>query len=72
MVGLVYGALVWLLMDGVVLPLSQARVTPPTAPWFWLQLLTHPLVVGLPIVRVLAGDPERSPSPVALAAREDG
>ena len=53
-VGLLYGALVWLLMDGLVLPLSRARATPPTAAWFWLQLLTHPFLVGLPIVWVLA------------------
>jgi hypothetical protein len=60
-VGLVYGALVWLLMDGVVLLLSRARVTPPTAPWFWIQLLTHPVIVGLPIVRVLAGTTRERP-----------
>ncbi|MGZ6140897.1 MAG: hypothetical protein ACXWLA_09485 [Myxococcaceae bacterium] len=54
-VGLVYGALVWLVMDWLVLPLSRARTTPPTALWFWLQLLTHPFLVGLPIVGVLAG-----------------
>lgn len=54
-VGLIYGALVWLVMDWLVLPLSHARSTPPTALWFWLQLLTHPLLVGLPIVWLLAG-----------------
>lgn len=52
-VGLVYGVLVWLLMDGVVLPLSRARVTSPLAPWFWIQLVMHPLVVGLPIATLL-------------------
>jgi hypothetical protein len=51
--GLVYGAAVWLLMDGVVLPLSRARATPVTAPWFWIQLATHPFVVGLPISLML-------------------
>jgi hypothetical protein len=54
-VGLVYGVLVWLAMDSVVLPLSRAPATPPTALWFWLQLLTHPFLVGLPIVGILAG-----------------
>jgi hypothetical protein len=58
-VGLAYGALVWLLMDGVVLPLSRARVTPPTAPWFWIQLFTHPVVVGLPIVWIVSGASQR-------------
>ncbi|HZJ55210.1 MAG TPA: hypothetical protein VFD38_13810 [Myxococcaceae bacterium] len=53
LVGLLYGAAVWLLMDGVVLPLSRARVTPPTVPWFWIQLATHPFVVGLPIALIL-------------------
>jgi len=53
-VGLAYGALVWLLMAFVVLPLSRARVPSPTTPWFWVQLATHPFVVGLPIVGILA------------------
>ena len=52
--GLVYGAAVWLVMDGLVLPLSRAKVVPPTVPWFWIQLATHPLVVGLPIALILA------------------
>lgn len=64
MAGLVYGAMVWLLMDGVVLPLSRARVTPVTAPWFWIQLATHPFVVGLPIALIL-GRAGRSSSVVA-------
>ncbi|RPH71683.1 MAG: hypothetical protein EHM78_06390 [Myxococcaceae bacterium] len=51
--GFVYGAAVWLLMDGVVLPLSRARVVPPTIPWFWIQLAMHPFVVGLPIALIL-------------------
>ena len=55
LVGLAYGAAVWLLMDGVVLPLSRARVTPLTAPWFWIQLATHPFVVGLPIALIVGG-----------------
>ena len=66
LVGVVYGAVVWLLMDGVVLPLSRARVTSPTAPWFWIQLATHPLVVGLPIALILRGA-EPSPAPLAPA-----
>jgi hypothetical protein len=51
--GLGYGAVVWLLMDGVVLPLSRAHATPVTAAWFWIQLATHPFVVGLPIALIL-------------------
>ena len=53
MAGLVYGAVVWLLMDCVVLSLSRARFVPPTVPWFWIQLATHPFVVGLPISLIL-------------------
>jgi hypothetical protein len=59
--GLIYGAVVWLLMDGVVLPLSRARVTPPTAPWFWIQLATHPFVVGLPIALILTRGARSAP-----------
>ena len=65
--GLIYGAVVWLLMDGVVLPLSRARVTPVTAPWFWIQLATHPFVVGLPIALIL-GRAGRSSAVVEEAA----
>jgi hypothetical protein len=68
-VGLLYGALVWLVMDWLVLPLSRARTTPPTALWFWLQLLTHPLLVGLPIVGMLAG---HLPRRVAASTRGGG
>ena len=53
LVGLVYGAVVWLLMDSIVLPLSRASFVPPTHPWFWIQLATHPFVVGLPIALIL-------------------
>ena len=51
--GLLYGALVWLGMDFIVLPLSRARATSVSAPWFWMQLVQHPFLVGLPIVWVL-------------------
>ena len=65
--GLVYGAAVWLFMDGVVLPLSRARATPVTAAWFWIQLATHPFVVGLPIALIL-GRAGRSSSVVEASA----
>ena len=68
--GLAYGVVVWLLMDGVVLPLSHARVTPVSQPWFWIQLATHPFVVGLPIALIL-GRGSRSASVVeAPVARQ--
>lgn len=53
LVGVLYGAVVWLLMDTIVLSLSRARFVPPTAGWFWIQLATHPFVVGLPISLIL-------------------
>ena len=57
--------MVWLLMDSIVLPLSRAHATPPTAPWFWIQLLTHPVVVGLPIVWIVSGAAQRTRHRVA-------
>ncbi|HEY1333021.1 MAG TPA: hypothetical protein VGF31_02120, partial [Myxococcaceae bacterium] len=72
--GLVYGAVVWLLMDGVVLPLSRARATPVTAPWFWIQLATHPFVVGLPIAVILgrAGRSSQAAASATVAGPERG
>jgi hypothetical protein len=76
LVGLVYGATVWLLMDGVVLPLSRARVVPPTIPWFWIQLAMHPFVVGLPIALILRRGShhvaEVTPARLPQTARGDG
>ncbi|HUM13818.1 MAG TPA: hypothetical protein VLT82_22915 [Myxococcaceae bacterium] len=73
--GLVYGAVVWLLMDGVVLPLSRARAVSPTVPRFWIQLATHPVVVGLPIALILRGvEPSArslAPVPVGQPANEN-
>jgi hypothetical protein len=52
-VGLVYGAIVWLAMDFVVIPLSRATPT-PVANWrFWAMLAWHAVGVGLPMVRIL-------------------
>jgi len=74
-VGLVYGALVWLAMDFVVLPLSRARVTPPGSAWFWIQLAGHPVVVGVPIA-LLVGRAQAGgaavPSARASSARPSG
>jgi len=74
LVGLVYGAVVWLLMDGVVLPLSRARATPVTAAWFWIQLATHPFVVGLPIAVIFgrAGRSSRDAAPASVPRAAPG
>lgn len=52
-VGLLYGAIVWLAMDFIVIPLSRATPT-PVANWrFWAMLAWHAVGVGLPMVRIL-------------------
>lgn len=50
--GLLYGALVWVAMTQVVMPLSRAGAA--TMDWLWLiNLGQHALMVGLPIVLVM-------------------
>lgn len=57
-VGLLWGPVIWLVMDLVVLPLSRARPTPVSAPHLCINLVQHALMVGLPMVLIL-GDPAR-------------
>lgn len=57
-VGLLWGPVIWLVMDLVVLPLSRARPTPVSSPHFYINLVQHALMVGLPMVLIL-GDPAR-------------
>jgi hypothetical protein len=52
-VGLVYGAIIWLGMDFIVIPISRATQTPVMNWRFWLMLAWHSIGVGLPIVRIL-------------------
>jgi len=54
--GLLYGMFVWLSMDLLVLPLTRARQVPPGSPMFFLHLLEHALLVGLPIAWILRPD----------------
>lgn len=51
--GVAFGALIWLVMDFVVLPLSAARHTPVSSWHFWVQLLGHALLVGPAIALAL-------------------
>jgi hypothetical protein len=51
--GLLWGPIVWLLMDFVVLPLSRARPTPPTSPTFYVNLVQHALMIGMPMSLLL-------------------
>jgi hypothetical protein len=52
-VGMAYGAVVWLLMNRVVVPLSRARATPLFTGVWWVLLVIHLLVVGLPIALII-------------------
>jgi len=49
-VAVLFGFLVYLVMDFVVLPLSHARQTPITSRFFWIILLGHPVFAAAPIV----------------------
>jgi hypothetical protein len=54
--GLAWGPIIWLAMDIVVLPLSQARPTPTTSPTFYINLMQHALLIGLPMSWMLGGE----------------
>jgi len=54
-VGLIFGALVWLVMDLIVLPLSRARPVPISSPYFAIQLVWHTVGVGMPISLIVRG-----------------
>lgn len=51
--GMVLGAVIWLGMDLVVLPLSAAPAVPIRSTAFLLQLAAHVLMVGPPIALIL-------------------
>jgi len=51
--GMLFGALVWVVMDLVVLPLTRSRPTPVASGMFLTMLIGHMFVVGLPIALVL-------------------
>lgn len=51
--GPLYGALVWLAMNKIVVPLSAAPVKPPPVGIAAIDLLGHVLLVGLPIALML-------------------
>lgn len=53
MAGIVVGIVIWLAMDLVVLRLSRATPTPLLSLNFLLQLLWHPVGVGLPITLIV-------------------
>lgn len=47
--GAVIGAVVWTVMDLLVLPLTRARATPVASTMFAVNLVGHMLFVGLPL-----------------------
>ncbi|HYH80063.1 MAG TPA: hypothetical protein VEX86_09700 [Longimicrobium sp.] len=59
LVGLAYGAVVYLAMNYVVIPLSAAPRPNPTLDWkFYFNLVQHMLMVGLPIALIIRdGEP---------------
>ncbi|HET7602879.1 MAG TPA: hypothetical protein VFK36_07665 [Gemmatimonadales bacterium] len=56
LLGLAWGPIIWLLMDFVVLPLSQAHPTPTSSPTFYINLLQHALMIGLPMAVLLGAE----------------
>ena len=48
-----YGIVVWLVMDLIVIPMTRTRPTPVTARSFVPALIGHMFVVGLPIALVI-------------------
>lgn len=57
--GALYGALLYVLMTAVVVPLSAAPVRPPQPAWMLASIAVHVLLVGIPMAlaarRVLGG-----------------
>ncbi|HEV7591086.1 MAG TPA: hypothetical protein VGO40_23450, partial [Longimicrobium sp.] len=51
--GLAYGVVVYLLMDLVVLKLSRAHSTPPSDWKFYVNLVQHIVMIGLPIALIV-------------------
>lgn len=51
--GPLFGVVMWLAMDFIVVPLSHARPTTPWSPTFWFFLAQHALMLGPPIVWIV-------------------
>lgn len=49
LIGPLYGIVVWMVMNWIVVPLSAASLRPPSATDIAVQLVIHALLVGLPI-----------------------
>ncbi len=69
-VGLLYGALIWLFMNTVVLPLGRSTHEPFFNGYYIAFLFEHAVLVGLPIALILLGAyagsrPASIPSPTS-------
>ncbi len=51
--GLIYGLVVWFGMNIIIVPLSRANPIPLYSLNFYLQLLWHPIGIGLPIALIV-------------------
>ncbi len=60
--GAVYGVLLYLAMSYVVLPLSKASPLPFIPSWFIASVLSHVMLVGIPIALVARWSAARSAS----------
>jgi uncharacterized membrane protein YagU involved in acid resistance len=54
--GVLYGALIWLFMNTVVLPLGRSTHEPFFNGYYIAFLIEHAVLVGLPIALILFGD----------------
>ncbi|GHE38746.1 hypothetical protein ACFOED_09305 [Vulcaniibacterium thermophilum] len=61
-----YGVLLYVLMNGVVVPLSRAPLTGAPWPIAWANLGAHVFLVGIPIALIVAGRRARSADARAL------
>lgn len=66
-VGIALGVVIWLAMNFIVLPLSRATPTPFLSLSFLLQLVWHPVGVGLPITLIMGREVARSSRQAAAA-----
>lgn len=57
----VFGILVWIAMNRVIVPLSFARPATPFTEIWWVLLLGHAVFVGLPIAAIVR-PPRRAPA----------
>jgi len=58
--GAIYGAIVYLVMTHVVVPLSQATPVPFIPAWFAASLIGHIVLVGLPVTFIARWSASRS------------